>query len=140
MDDIIIGFEKIIGNVPARSSRGCSDEEKERYYNLLEAAEDDFIEVVEKVIKEGRWQEPGLLDAICSLAIKEDGAYVDGEDREWSGYQDRLPFRLYESLEYWTVPVPKMLIEEIKKHLLVRKPEPEDAVQLYKNQYQRKNS
>ena len=117
MNDIIVRLEKILGNMPARSSRGRSDEEKDRYYDLLEACEDDFIDVVEEVIKEGHWPEPGLLDAICSLAIKEDGAYVDGEDRAWSGYQDRLPYRLYESLEYWTIPVPKMLIEEIKKHL-----------------------
>ena len=40
MNDIIVRLEKIIGNMPARRSRGCSYEEKERYYNLLEAGED----------------------------------------------------------------------------------------------------
>ena len=50
-----------------------------------------------------------------SPCIKEDGVYVDGE--EYSHYQERLPFRLYDSLEFWTIPVPKLLIDEIRKHL-----------------------
>ena len=43
--------------------------------------------------------------------------YVDGEDKRYSNYQDRLPFRLYENLNFWTIPIPEILIDEIRKHL-----------------------
>ncbi len=116
MNTIIDRLEDIVENVLARDSRGNSDEEKEQFYNTLEAAEDAFLDIVEKEIVLGDlWLEPGLLDEICRLAIKEDGVYVDGE--EYSHYQERLPFRLYDSLEFWTIPVPKLLIDEIRKHL-----------------------
>jgi len=74
--------------------------------------------VLKKDILQGKlWLEPGILDEICRLAIKEDGAYIDGVDKGFSHYQDRLPFRLYENLNFRTIPIPKILIDEIRKHL-----------------------
>ena len=117
MNDIFSRLEAIIENVPSRDCRNHSEEQKEKYYNTLEAAEDAFLDVVEEIVPKNIWQEKGVLDEICRLAIKEDGAYVDGEDKEYSNYQDRLPFRLYENLNFWTIPIPGLLIDEIRKHL-----------------------
>ena len=117
MNTIIARLEAIVENVPSRDSRGNSDEEIEQFFNTLEAAEDAFLEIVEEINQGDLWLEPGLLDEICRLAIKEDGAYVDGEDKGYSNYQDRLPFRLYENLNFWTIPIPEILIDEIRKHL-----------------------
>ena len=64
------------------------------------------------------WREPGLLEEVCGLAIKEDGVYVyREEDKAYLNYQDRLPFRIYEYLEFQTIPIPKMLLDEIREHL-----------------------
>ena len=115
MNTIIARLEAIVENVPSRDSRGNSDEEIEQFFNTLEAAEDAFLEIVEEINQGDLWLEPGLLDEICRLAIKEDGVYVDGE--EYSHYQERLPFSLYDHLEFWTIPVPELLIDEIRKHL-----------------------
>lgn len=115
MNTIIARLEAIVENVPSRDSRGNSDEEIEQFFNTLEAAEDAFLEIVEEINQGDLWLEPGLLDEICRLAIKEDGVYVD--DEEYSHYQERLPFRLYDHLEFWTIPVPELLIDEIRKHL-----------------------
>ena len=115
MNTIIARLEAIVENVPSRDSRGNSDEEIEQFFNTLEAAEDAFLEIVEEINQGDLWLEPGLLDEICRLAIKEDGVYVDGE--AYSHYQERLPFRLYDHLEFWTIPVPELLIDEIRKHL-----------------------
>ena len=117
MNKIIERLEEIVENVPSKDSRGHSEEQKEEYYNTLEMAEDAFLDIVEEVLQGKLWLEPGLLDEICNLAIKEDGVYVDGEDKGYSNYQDRLPFRLYENLNFWTIPIPKILIDEIRKHL-----------------------
>ncbi|MBP5184449.1 MAG: hypothetical protein J6113_05015 [Lachnospiraceae bacterium] len=117
MDSIVERLEEIVQNAPKRENIGCSDEEKEKYYNTLEAAEDAFLEIAEETVHDHRWLEPGLLEEVCRLAIKEDEAYVDGEDKGYSNYQDRLPFRLYEMLEFYTIPIPKMLHDEIKRHL-----------------------
>ena len=117
MNNIIARLEEIVENVPSRDCRSHSEEQKEEYYNTLEAAEDAFLDVAEEIVPGKLWLEKGLLDEICRLAIKEDGAYVDGEDKEYSNYQDRLPFRLYEFLDFWTIPIPKLLTDEIRKHL-----------------------
>ncbi|MCR5324114.1 MAG: hypothetical protein K6E85_12680 [Lachnospiraceae bacterium] len=118
MNNIIARLEEIIENVPARDSRGNSDEEKEKYYNTLEDAEDAFLDVMEEIFPEDLWLEPGLLDEICGLAIKVDNrSYVDGEDKGYSHYQERLPFRIYDRLEFLTIPVPELLMVEIRKHL-----------------------
>ena len=117
MQKIVDRLKDIVENVPSRDLRGNSEEEKKQYYDTLEAAEDAFLDVVEEIKLGNLWLEPGLLDEICRLAIKEDGAYVDGEDKAYSNYQDRLPFRLYERLEFWTIPIPKLLLEEIRKHI-----------------------
>lgn len=117
MHKIVDRLKDIVENVPSRDLRGNSEEEKKQYYDTLEAAEDAFLDVVEEIKLRNLWLEPGLLDVICRLAIKEDGAYVDGEDKAYSNYQDRLPFRLYEHLEFWTIPIPKLLLEEIQKHI-----------------------
>ena len=115
MNTIIARLEAIVENVPSRDSRGNSDKEIEQFFNTLEAAEDAFLDIVEEINQGDLWLEPGLLDEICRLAIKEDRVYVDGE--EYSHYQERLPFRLYDHLEFWTIPVPELLIDEIRKHL-----------------------
>ena len=116
MNDIIARLEKIVENVPSRDSRGNSDEEIKNFHDTLEAAEDAFLDIVEEINQEDNlWLEPGLLDEICRLAIKEDGVDVDGE--EYSHYQERLPFRIYDRLEFWTIPVPELLMTEIRKHL-----------------------
>ena len=117
MNRIIERLEEIVQNAPKRESIGHTDEEKERYYNTLEASEDAFLEIAEETFRDHSWLEPGLLEEICRLAIKEDEAYVDGEDKCYSNYQDRLPFRLYEALEFHTIPIPNMLYDEIKRHL-----------------------
>ena len=117
MNEIIAKLEKIVESAPSRDCRGNTDEEIKRYYDSLEATEDAFLAVVEEIPPKDLVLKPGSLYKICCLAIKEDASYVDGEDKCYSDYQDRLPFRLYEQLEWWTVPIPKMLIEEIKRHL-----------------------
>ena len=117
INEIIVKLQEIVDSVPARDKRGKTDEEIEEFYNSLEAVEDAFLEVVEEISPDNLCLEQGLLDQICRLAIKADGVYVDGEDKDYSGYQDRLPFRLYEQLEWWTVPIPKLLMDEIKRHL-----------------------
>ena len=117
MNKIIERLEEIVENVPSKDSRGHSEEQKEEYYNTLGMAEDAFLDIVEDILQGKLWLEPGLLDEICNLAITEDRAYVDGEDKGYSNYQDRLPFRLYENLNFWTIPIPEILIDEIRKHL-----------------------
>lgn len=117
MEEFIARLEAIVDSAPARDMRGTTDEEIEAYYNSLEAAEDAFLDVVEEIPKKDLCLKPGFLDKICSLAIKEDGSYVDGEDKVYSNYQDRLPFRLYENLEWWTIPIPKLLMDELRRHV-----------------------
>ncbi len=117
MEEIIARLEAIADSAPARDMRGTTNEEIEAYYNTLEAAEDAFLDVVEEIPIDDLCLKPGFLDMICSLAIKEDGSYVDGEDKAYSNYQDRLPFRLYEYLEWWTVPIPKLLMDELRRHV-----------------------
>lgn len=117
MNEIIVRLQEIVDSVPTRDKRGNTNGEIEEFYNSIEAIEDAFIEVVEDISPADLCLKPGLLDKICRLAIKADGVYVDGEDKNYSGYQDRLPFRLYDQLEWWTVPIPKLLIDEIKRHL-----------------------
>ena len=117
INEIIVRLQEIVDSVPTRDKRGNTDEEIEEFYNSIEAIEDAFIEVVEDISPDDLCLKPGLLDQICRLAIKADGVYVDGEDKKYSGYQDRLPFRLYDQLEWWTVPIPKLLMDELKRHL-----------------------
>ena len=117
INEIIVRLQEIVDSVPTRDKRGNTDEEIEEFYNSIEAIEDAFIEVVEDISPDNLCLKPGLLDQICRLAIKADGVYVEGEDKDYSGYQDRLPFRLYEQLEWWTVPIPKLLMDELKRHL-----------------------
>ncbi len=117
MKEIIERLQKIVDGVPARDNRGKTDQEKENYYNTLEEAEDAFLEVVEEIPPRDLCLKKEFLEMICGLAIKEDGSYVDGEDKAYSHYQDRLPFRLYEHLEWWTIPIPKMLMDELRRHV-----------------------
>ena len=115
--EIIARLKTIVDNVPARDKRGNSETEIEEFYNAIEASEDAFMDVVDEIPPDDLCLNREFLDQICRLAIKADGSYVDGEDKCYSHYQERLPFRLYDRLEWWTIPIPKLLTDEIKRHL-----------------------
>ena len=117
MNEFIARLKMIVDSFPSRDKRGDSEGEIEEFYNSIEAAEDAFMDVVDEISPNDLCRNRDFLDMICRLAIEADSVYIDGEDKSYSNYQERLPFRLYDRLEWWTIEQPKLLTDEIKRHL-----------------------